>query len=366
LTVVKSIMKILNRYILKQFIRPFFYTLLAFVGILLIANVFEHLKTLLKNKVSLLTTLQYFLLITSSILSQVTPVAVLLGVIFCLNQLTKYRELMIMKAVGLNISKIIAPIIYSSLFISLVVFGLNELLVPPCIQKANMLRLTKIEKRSIKSIYENISFKYANQFFYIKVYNSQTREMSTLQMIEQNPDKTVSIRIDASSGKWEKYNNEYEWTLLDGITRRFNPLGEVQNIEKFQELKLILKYSPEDFREINPEEMNIFSLFDYITSLKESGYYPRDMLVDFYQKISFPFASFFITLVGIPFALHSKRSGKATGFGMSIVIAFIYWVSMSLGLAWGKSSVLPPQFAPFLPNFICLMLGTYLLHGVRS
>ena len=359
-------MHILNRYILKQFIRPFFSALFAFIGILLVTNVFEQLKTLLKNKVSFLDAFQYFLCIIPSISVQVTPVAALLGVTFCLNQLNKHRELMIMKAVGLNVRRIISPLLCSSLIISFGVLALDEMLVPAYTQKANVIRLTKIENRSVKSMFEHISFKHGNRFFYIKVYNSQAREMDTLQVIEQRLDKTVSCRIDASRGKWNKYNNEYEWTLFDGIKRYFTPLGEVQNIEKFQELKLVLKYSPEDFKEMSSEEMNFSSLFKYITSLKESGYYPRDMLVDFYQKISFPFATFFITLAGIPFALRSKRSGMATGFGMSVVIAFVYWVSMSLGLAWGKASALPPPIAPFLPNIICFMIGTYLLQKTHT
>lgn len=359
-------MKILNRYILKQFIRPFFYALLAFVGILLLANIFEYLRSLLKNNVPFFTAFKFFFYTTPPLVVQVIPIAVLLGVMFCLNQLAKNRELMIMKAVGLNIYRIVIPLLCSALIISLGVFALNELFIPPCAQKANMLKENEIEKSGIRSLYENVSFRYGNQFFYIKVYNSQRKEMHVLQIIEQRLDKTVSLRIDAPLGNWKKYENEYEWTLFDGIARKFNPAGEIQSIETFQEKKLLIKYSPEDFKEINPEEMSLLNLFNYIESLRESGYYPRDIFVDFYHKISFPFASFFITLAGIPFALRSKRSGMATGFGMSIVISFIYWVSMSLGLAWGKAGILPPLFAPFLPNLICLMLGTYLLQKTHT
>lgn len=359
-------MRILTRYILKQFVHPFLQALCAFVGILLIANIFEHLKTLLKNKVPFSITLKYLLYITPSVTVQMTPVAVLLGVIFCINQLNKNRELMIMKATGLKTSKIVAPLIHMAILISLGVLALNELLVPDSIQKANMLKVTEIEKTSIRAIYEHISFKYGNRFFYIKFYNSKTKSMQNVQMIEQRLDKTVSSRIDAATGIWMKHEDEYEWVLFNGIIRHFTPSGEVHNIEKFQELKIVLKYSPEDFKEINPEEMNISTLFNYISSLKESGYYAEDMLVDFYQKFSFPLASFFIGLVGIPFALRSKRSGMATGFGLSTIIAFIYWVSMSLGLAWGKSGVLPPRFAPFLPNLICLMLGIYLFQKTHT
>jgi lipopolysaccharide export system permease protein len=359
-------MKILNRYIIKQFLRPFFYALLAFVGILLLANIFEYLRSLLKNNVPFFTAFRFFFYTTPPLIVQVIPIAVLLGIIFCLNQLTKNRELMIMKAGGLNIRRIILPLLYSSLIISLGVFTMNELFIPPSTKKANTLRLNEIEKSSVHTTYENISFKYGNQFFYVKMYDSQNKKMQVLQIIEQRIDKTVSVRIDAHLGSWKKYENKYEWTLFDGITRKFNSAGEIQNMEKFREKKLLIKFSPEDFKEINPEEMNLVNLFSYIESLKESGYYPRDMLVDFYNKILFPFASFFITLAGIPFALRSKRSGMATGFGMSIAISFLYWVSMSLGLAWGKAGILPPPIAPVLPNLICLMLGTYLMRKIHT
>lgn len=72
-------------------------------------------------------------------------------------------------------------------------------------------------------------------------------------------------------------------------------------------------------------------------------------------------ASLFIALVGIPFALRSRRSGVATGFGMSILISFLYWIIMSLSLAWGKELVILPCIAPFLPNILCLIIAIPLL-----
>lgn len=359
-------MKILQRYILKQFIKPFLFAVVSFTGIIVIATIFEHLKTLIKNKVSLSAAFQFFSCIIPSVLIQVTPIASLLGAIFCINQLSKNKELIIMKASGIDIKKIILPILIASVIISFFVFLADEIAVPYYAKKAEIIKLVEIDKKTPESVYQNISFKSFNRYFQIKSYDSKTKQMQGIQIMEQALNKSVLLRIDAETGTWQKRSLDYEWTLLGVTIRHFNKQGEIKTIENLKNKKIYLMYSPEEFSEINPEAMNIVSLADHISSLEETGYYPRDKYVDLFQKVAFPMASFFVTFLGIPFALRSRRSGAATGFGISIIIAFIYWTSMSIFLAWGKAGMINPYFAPFIPNIICLLLGAYLLQKTRT
>jgi len=358
-------MRLLTRYILKQFFYLFFISIAAFAGTFLIAELFESLRILLNNKVPFHISSQYLLCLIPGILVQTAPVAVLLGVIFCLNQLNRYRELTIMKASGLSIYRIVSPLLVASIIISICIFLVNELVVPVAIPKASHLRLYGIEKRQLPYIYSHISFNEGNRFFYIRTYNALEKSMKEIQIIERRPDKsrTICTRIDAPSGVWKEYKpREVEWKLYNPVIRKFSPSGEMEEMKEMKEKRIFLQYSPDDFKEMKkPEEMSFSAFLHYIKSLKESGNYNINLTVDLYQKLSFPFASFFISIAGIPFALRSKRSGIATGFGMSIVISFVYWIVMSLSLAWGKELLLPPYLAAFLPNIVCLILGIYML-----
>jgi len=358
-------MNILNRYILKQFFYLFAWATAAFLGILLLSDLFQMLKTILGNRVPAGVTSQYLLCNTTVMLVQVIPIAVLLGAIFCLNQLNRFRELTIMKATGLSIYRIITPLLVVSLAISVGVLLLNEFVVPSSARQAKLIRSSQIEKRGITNFFSDISFNEDNVFFYIKSYNSSGRQMKDIRIIERRSDKAKSVfkRTDAGYGIWSrKGSGEYEWELNEVVEWNFDAVGELKDRKEMPGKTLVLRYSPEDFKEKkNHEEMGFISFSRYLKSLKESGNYDARLYVDLFQKLSFPFASFFLAVVGIPFALRSKRSGVATGFGVSIIISFLYWTVMSLAIAWGKELILPPYFATSLPNIICLATGTFML-----
>ncbi len=83
-----------------------------------------------------------------------------------------------------------------------------------------------------------------------------------------------------------------------------------------------------------------------------------------HQKISFPFTSLVVILIGSAFAIRIKQRGRTAaimGIGMSIVIGFIYYAVMAICIALGKSGVLPPLVSAHLANIIFGSTGLALI-----
>jgi lipopolysaccharide export system permease protein len=84
--------------------------------------------------------------------------------------------------------------------------------------------------------------------------------------------------------------------------------------------------------------------------------------VEYYSKISFPFSSFIVVLFGVPFSINKKRSGMSVQFGISILICFIYLVSMKITNVFGYNGDLNPLLTAWLANivfFIAAILNLY-------
>jgi len=82
----------------------------------------------------------------------------------------------------------------------------------------------------------------------------------------------------------------------------------------------------------------------------------RRHLVQLHLKVALPAASIVFALVGAPLGMQSHRRAASIGFGLSIVVIFVYYVLMSVGSALGEGGQLPPALGAWLQN---ILLGAF-------
>jgi lipopolysaccharide export LptBFGC system permease protein LptF len=84
------------------------------------------------------------------------------------------------------------------------------------------------------------------------------------------------------------------------------------------------------------------------------------------RKLAFPFVTVVMTLIAIPFAATTGRSGAVYGIGLGIALAIGYWMLMSAFGAVGSAGLLPPMLAAWGPNLLFGAGAAYLLLVVRT
>ena len=113
-----------------------------------------------------------------------------------------------------------------------------------------------------------------------------------------------------------------------------------------------------------PDEMDYPDLKDFIENQQRAGQDVSRWLVDFYGKISFPFASFIVVLFGIPFSSIKRRSGLGIEFGIAVAICFLYMIFLKFSQAFGYNGDLNPLLTAWLANIIFFVAGIYNLWRV--
>ena len=109
--------------------------------------------------------------------------------------------------------------------------------------------------------------------------------------------------------------------------------------------------------------MSYNELKRYIKNFPNSGAgLMRGLLVDLHYKVSFPFITLIIILIGAPYAIVNTRGGVLLGIGMSIGIGLLYYASIAIFLAFGKAGWLPPIVAAWLGNVAFASWGIYLVY----
>ena len=126
--------------------------------------------------------------------------------------------------------------------------------------------------------------------------------------------------------------------------------------------------SPSYFKteELEADRMTYGELKDYIAHLKASGYHVVPYMVQLQRKVAFPFVTLIMTLLAVPFAVTTGRSGAIYGIGAGIVLALVYWTMLSVFGAMGAGGWISPILAAWAPNILFGAAAAYLLLTVRT
>ena len=84
--------------------------------------------------------------------------------------------------------------------------------------------------------------------------------------------------------------------------------------------------------------------------------------IEFHKRFSYPFACLVLMLVGVPLGISSKRGGKSTGFVLTILLVFIYYLLSSVGVAFAQSGKLSPFLGVWGANLLFAAAGAILLY----
>jgi lipopolysaccharide export LptBFGC system permease protein LptF len=83
--------------------------------------------------------------------------------------------------------------------------------------------------------------------------------------------------------------------------------------------------------------------------------------MELHKRIAIPFACVLFALLGTPFAVTKGRSGKGLGLGVGVLIIFFYYTFLLVLERIGRSGVIPPAFAMWIPNILFFLAGTFTL-----
>ena len=364
-------MRILDRYITKSIITIFTFTILTFCFLYVLIDITSQLDEFIDRKVPIDILIQYYISYFPIILSQpISSVACLIAVLFTFSTLNTGNEVVAMRSSGLNFWQITKPAIMFGLIISILVFWVNERLVPRAtevtqqIRNENMVLLVDRMRRKKEKIKNLTFYGLKNRLYFIDTFDPDASELKGITIIEHDSAQNMREKIVALKGVWTGIAWKFYQCQITTFTR--SNINTPLKIKVYKEKLMDIKESPDDFlkQRLNVNSMNIRQLRDYIERFSKSGAQKalNNMRVDLHQKIAYPFGNFVIVLLGLPFALmiRSRKGSTFIAIGIALILGFLYYVANAVALAFGKSGLLPPIFSawatPVLFTIIALVV----------
>lgn len=358
-------MKLLGRYIFMEFTKTSFTILSGILVLFLCVTFLREADDFIKLNATIVQIAMYYLYSLPAMAGQALPFAALIGTLLSLGNLSRHQEITAMRAGGVSLVSIIAPVVFGGFLISGLGFLNNEVIMPAYAARAAHIKNVEVGKKQQRVVFQQRRLWLRgpnNSIANIDLVAPDRREMIGVNIYKLNADFSIRERIKAGRLVWE----DTAWRLRD--SRKFITKGEaivtapadgeVYNIvEKPEDMGMIVKSSG---------EMSFNELWDYVRRLKSSGYKAVRYEVDLHAKVAHPFASLLMVLIATPFSLQRVRSGGAArGIALALLITAIYWALSSGGRALGLSGAMPPFQAAWLANVVFVVIAMITIYRMQ-
>jgi lipopolysaccharide export system permease protein len=194
-----------------------------------------------------------------------------------------------------------------------------------------------------------------------QVVDAPSRSLQGFLYIEVDGDFRPVRRIESRGAR---ILPDGSWELGEGRER---VLGETPSVAAFSLRTYRFPETMDGFIEGDtpPEEMTFAQLSGYVREVRRKGFEAKRYETDLHAKIAYPMLNVLISMLAIPFALRSPRSGGVwRSIGLGLLMGFACWVVLSTSLSLGRKGMLPPLLAAWLPGLLFVGTGAALFRGV--
>ncbi|MEA2077929.1 MAG: LptF/LptG family permease [Candidatus Marinimicrobia bacterium] len=361
-------MKQLDRYMLKQYLRSFFFIMLTFICIFLLVDLVQKIAQFLDNKLTFAEIVHYYWLMIPWMLHWCFPVSALLSVVFFFGQTNKFNELTALKVSGLSLYRLALPFLIFGLLLSMFSFFFEDRVVVPAQQKVtefmqnNMKYTTRSNEQKIhRQVYFQLP---DHQIFTIRRYNI-TNGRGRNAGLHRVIDGKITERIDAKHVRWQ--DKEEKWMLLNVQHRIFD--GDFESFSQHDTMIVELNVSPRELKQkgVKPENMTFRQLRGFIERSRQLGMETMRWETNLFFRTSMNFACFIVILIGIPLVTFQRRSGGyGGGVAVSLMLLFTFYVLLTFGKVLGIAGLVAPFWAVWVPNLLFIFIGSLMIIFVKK
>jgi LPS export ABC transporter permease LptG len=357
---------LVDRYLVREYLGFLALGLAVAAALFVVVDLVQTLDRYLRIKPPLLYILEHFVYRLPAALHDGLPVVMLVTTIFLFLALSRYHELTALKAAGVSLYRVSAPILVLGLGVAVLAGLFQELALPAINDRGDEVDHVKIRGQAPRHLQsrQRVWVRASDQRFYrVTLLHPATSDLYGVTILELDRAFRLVSRLDARRAHWTPAG----WELSEGAFREVRANGQTETIP-FVWTALELQESMEDFTRIQKPvgSMSYRELRDYITQLEGAGFQVRKYLVELYSKLSFPLVNLVMVLVAIPFSLLTPRGGRLVGIGLAIAILAGYLVVHYVAIAFARADLLPPLVAAWTANVIFMGIGVSLLLRART
>ncbi len=353
-------MRILDRYVIREVLLPFFIGLLVFTFILIMPLMIQYAEQFIAKGVPTMVVLRVMATLLPQALALAIPAALLVGLLVAFGRLSADREFVAMQACGVSVARLLLPVgIISFAGWAATSYVMLEAL-PAANQAFREITFNILAARAEGEVKPRVFF---NSFPDLVLY---VREVPAaggwddVFMSDSRPGQTPAMYL-ARHGRviLDPQKRTVEMALED-VRRHVADADGTYKVSSHD--RLVLSVNPESvFPRTGPQkgdpEMTIAELRARAAEIERVGQSSHNQIMAIHRKFAIPVACLVFGVIGLALGATNRRDGKLGSFVFGLGVIFAYYVPLSLGPALAKGHLLAPWLAVWLPNIILSAVG---------
>lgn len=367
----EAMTRIFDRYILREFIPPFFGGLLVFCFILMMDKVLRLTDLIVMKGMSLRAVGILLMYLIPPLIAFTLPIAILFASLMSFGRMASDNEITALRSCGKHPVRIIIPAIVFGVLAAGLCLWL-EIAVIPFVNRSVKDTMTGLqEQKAFLSITER-SFQNIGKDMVMYVHKGKGRDGQVYQgiLITDHSMHGHSRVIAAREGDivMDESAGTAVFSLSDGSIHRLEREGEggyqvlrfgtYENVLSL-EGPSVLRRGKKKSKELSLREIGEMLGSDSLDFKEEIG-----LMLEWHRRFAFPLACIIFAFIGSLIGMESRWSGRSSSFAVSIVVIIAYYLLLTAGSRLSTAGYLPPWIAAWLPNITFAATGVGLFRGV--
>jgi LPS export ABC transporter permease LptG len=376
-------MKLIDRYLLAEWLKMLGLLLAATMGLLLMAALYDDFRDLIQMKASPADMALYYATQMPSNFSVVLPLSMLLSLLFVLSKLHRNNELTAVRAAGLNIFATTRSLWFAGIVLCGVSLLLNAKVGPWSVEASRSLKegmQFRAEAQAAEAaaipggtigVVSDVTFdnQRENRLWFINRYSRFTGTAYGITVSQLDKSRNELSRILAREGHYDPEHGG--WVFKDGRESTFDPeQGELVRPVAFH-TKIMKDYheDPTLMMLIDRTKAGDLSFYE-LRRITEYFRHENDSKVlsyevRYYSLLFATIGPLIIIAIAIPFAVAGVRVSPAVGVSKSIGLFFLYYILTNLSTVLGGRGLVEPMWAALMPNLAMTGLAAWFFGRMR-
>lgn len=351
-------------YLLSEIVPSFLLGVFVFICVLLMFQALRLTEFLLVHGIRWTLLVKIMGYMSISFLPMLLPMSLLFAVLLTYNRFSMDSEIIAFKSCGVNTGAIISPAIVFALLITVVSSQTSFYLAPWGNRQFEVLIHRLSSTKAAASIKEGT---FSEGFFDLVVYankvDSQSGQLTDIFIYdEKNPEAPLTIiALEGQIIPDESVpGHSVLLRLFKGQIHRKAETHTVINFESYDVLlndPIKLQEKQKTASSLNLTELQILRNNPQFTPEQRKEYD-----IEYNKRGALSAACLIFSLLGLAYGIvTNRRSGKSSGFILSIGFIIFYWIVYLTFESLVRSNHIPLGIGLWLPNLIFLSLGLFQL-----
>jgi lipopolysaccharide export system permease protein len=366
-------MKIIDRYLILEFIPPFFYSFSLIAMIILLNLIVQMLGKIAGKGLDPYVVMEFFFLNLAWIVALAVPMAVLVATLMAFGRLSADNEVTALESAGVSIWRLIIPYLLLAILICYLLIEFNNRILPDFNHQSRVLSGDIHRKKPTLALEEGIFIFDLPQFVLWAQRIDQNRsELYNLIIFDESNPRYPTV-VSAQKGILTFIYSEEAFHLLlfQGEIHR-EDAKDPDYYQRTQFERSLLRipapnmvFARQESGYRSDRELSAPEMWKQVKELKAEPEKNRRridaFMVEIHKKYSIPFACIVFVLIGAPLGIRAHRGGIGMAASLSVLFFLVYWAFLIGGEDLADRDIISPAVAMWSPNLLLGAIGIFLI-----